>query len=139
MNHFDKNCNWHKISTNNHTIRTSKRLPSSKSENLFGYQDGILPPLAPRKNWITNASVSEVMGESKSAFKLELPPHMKVHLAFHISLRTANTLRGRVQPPPPPIIVNGFEEFEVQEILDSRIHYHQLQYFVYWKGYGVSK
>ena len=64
---------------------------------------------------------------------------MKVHPVFHVSLLTpyqANTLPGRVQPPPPPIIVEGFEEFEVQEILDSRIHYNKLQYFVDWKNYG---
>src|SRR5436190_11397924 len=77
------------------------------------------------------------MGENKSAFKLELPLPMKVHLVFHISLLTpyhANTIPGRVQPPPPLIIVEGFQEFEVQEILDSRIHYNKLQYFVDWKG-----
>ena len=63
---------------------------------------------------------------------------MKVHPVFHISLLTpyhANTFPGRIQPPPLPIIVEGFEEFEVQEILDSRIHYNKLQYFVDWKGY----
>ncbi len=78
------------------------------------------------------------MGESKSAFKLELPLRMKVHPVFHVSLLTpyhANTIPGRIQPPPPPIIVEGFQEFEVQEILDSRIHYNKLQYFVDWKGY----
>ena len=63
---------------------------------------------------------------------------MKVHPVFHISLLTpyhASTLPGRVQPPPPPIIVEGFEEFEAEEILDSRIHYNKLQYFIDWKGY----
>src|SRR5438876_4512068 len=33
------------------------------------------------------------------------------------------------------VVVEGFEEFEVEEILDSRIHYNKLQYFVDWKGY----
>src|SRR5436189_6225952 len=39
--------------------------------------------------------ISEVVGESKSAFKLELPARMKVHPVFHVSLLTpyhANTL-----------------------------------------------
>ena len=80
--------------------------------------------------WLGPFRIMEIIGESKSAFKLELPPHMKVHPVFH-----ANTLSGRVQPPPLPIIVEGFEEFEVQEILDSRIHYDKLQYLVDWKGY----
>ncbi len=63
---------------------------------------------------------------------------MKVHPIFHVSLLTpyhANTLPGRVQPPPSSIIVEEFEEFEVEEILDSRIHYNKLQYFVDWKDY----
>ena len=82
--------------------------------------------------------ISEIVGESKSAFKLELPARMRIHPVFHVSLLTpyhANTIPGRTQPPPPPIIVDGFEEFEVEEILDSRIHYNKLQYFVDWKGY----
>ena len=73
--------------------------------------------------------ISEVVGESKSAFKLELPARMKVHPVFHVSLLTpyrANMLPGRVQPPPPPVVVEGFEEFEVEEILDSWIHYNKL-------------
>lgn len=35
-----------------------------------------------------------------------------------------------------PIEVDGEEEYEVEEILDSRIFRRQLQYLVRWKGYG---
>ena len=82
--------------------------------------------------------ISEIVGESKAAFKLELSSRMKIHPIFHISLLTpyhANILPGRVQPPSSSIIIEGFEEFEVEEILDSRIHYNKLQYFVDWKDY----
>jgi hypothetical protein len=37
--------------------------------------------------------------------------------------------------PPPPIIVDGEEEFEVEEILDSRLHRGNVQYLMKWKGY----
>jgi hypothetical protein len=63
---------------------------------------------------------------------------MRIHPVFHASLLTpyhANTLPGRTQPLPPPLIVEGVEEFEVKEILDSRIRYNKLEYFVDWKGY----
>ncbi len=37
--------------------------------------------------------------------------------------------------PPPPEIVDGSEEYEVKEILDSRFHRKQLQYLVKWRDY----
>ncbi|KAH0604569.1 uncharacterized protein H6S33_006946 [Morchella sextelata] len=63
---------------------------------------------------------------------------MKSHPVFHVSLlEPARTqpLPGHIQPPPPPVVVEGEEEFEVQEVLDSRIRHRQLQYLVKWTGY----
>jgi len=37
---------------------------------------------------------------------------------------------------PPPIIIDGELEWEVEEILDSRWHRRRFQYLVKWKGYG---
>ena len=43
---------------------------------------------------------------------------------------------GRQQPtPPPPIIVDNVEEYEVEEILNSRRHNGKVQYKIKWKGY----
>src|SRR5882724_5228214 len=57
---------------------------------------------------------------------------------------TPNLIPDRVQPPPPPIIVDDEPEFEISEILDSKIdnHYHacKLLYLVHWTGYeGTDK
>jgi hypothetical protein len=85
--------------------------------------------------------ITTIVGESQLAYKLELPTSMRIHPVFHVSLLEpyrANTIPGRVQPPPPPIEVEEGEEFEVEEILDSRIRNGKLHYLVDWVGYGPS-
>ena len=39
---------------------------------------------------------------------------------------------------PPPDLVEGSEEYEVEKIENSRVHRGKLQYLVKWKGYPVS-
>ena len=76
------------------------------------------------------------------AYRLELPPSMKIHPIFHVSLFELykdSTIPGRLQAPPPPIEVDGAEEFEVSEILDSRINRRKLDYLVHWQGYEVHE
>jgi hypothetical protein len=82
--------------------------------------------------------ITQVVGESKLAFKLELPPTMRIHPVFHGSLLDPyheNTIPGRVQPPPPPIEVEGEEEWEIAEVLDSKVTRNRLFYLVDWEGY----
>ena len=84
--------------------------------------------------------IEEAVG--RSAFKLKLPPTMKIHPMFHVSLlepHVANTVPGRVVPPPPPEFVDSYEEFEVHKILGSRIRRRQLEYLVDWVGYDASE
>jgi hypothetical protein len=83
--------------------------------------------------------ILDVVGESKMAFKLDLPRSMKIHPVFHASLldpHHANTIPGRTQPPPPPVTVEDALEYEVEEVLDSRIRHNKLEYFVDWVGYA---
>jgi hypothetical protein len=68
------------------------------------------------------------------AFQLELVDSMKIHPMFRVSLLEpyhVSTILGRTHKPPPPIIVDDEQEYEVEEILNSRISYRQLQYLVH--------
>jgi hypothetical protein len=76
------------------------------------------------------------------ALELDLPYQMKIHPVFHINLLepyNKNKIIGRVQEPPPVIIVDDHPEYEVSEILDSRWFRGSLQYKVDWKGYDASE
>jgi hypothetical protein len=56
---------------------------------------------------------------------LRLPDHLcAVHPVFHISqleMETLNTIPNQIQPPPLPITINDELEYEISEILDSKI------------------
>jgi len=63
---------------------------------------------------------------------------MRVHPVFHVSLlepSKRNHIPNRVIPPPPPIEVDGEEEHEVSEVVDSRIRYRKINYRVRWLGW----
>ena len=75
----------------------------------------------------------------KVAYRLVLPKAMKIHNVFHVSLLEPCELstEGTV-PLPPPIEVDGEEEYEVEESLDSRVRHRKLQYLIKWLGYPDS-
>ena len=75
------------------------------------------------------------------AYRLQLPPSMKIHPTFHASLLEPykeSTLPLRTQPPPPPIEMDDGDEWEVEEILDSKFIRRKLYYLVKWKGFPIS-
>jgi len=59
------------------------------------------------------------------SFTLHLSDSMRaVHPVFHVSqleLAIPNTIPDRIQPPPPLVKVDGEPEFEIAEILVSKI------------------
>lgn len=76
------------------------------------------------------------------AYRLELPQDMKIHDVFSLDkLRKAadDPLPGQTKEPPEPIEINGDQEWEVEEVLDSRLYYRKLQYRIKWTGFDEDR
>jgi len=76
------------------------------------------------------------------AYRLELPKSMKIHPVFHVILLEQykqSDIPGRTHEPPPPVIIDGEVEYEVEDILDSKISRKRLLYLVKWKDYPDSE
>ena len=87
--------------------------------------------------------ILDIVGDGRLAYRLELPERMKkVHPVFHVSLLEPyreNRWEGRVQPPPPPDEIEGELEYEVKDVLDSKVVRGRLKYLVDWVGYGPEE
>ena len=76
-------------------------------------------------------------------YRLTLPTQWQIHPVFHADLLTPyheTPIHGQNYTRPPPDLVEGAEEYEVEKILDKRRKGHggKLQYLVKWKGYPDS-
>jgi transposase InsO family protein len=79
--------------------------------------------------------VIEVVG--KQAYTIRLPKmYGNIHPTFHVSLLEPWHGRpGEIPADPKPIVVDGEEEWEVEEVLTHRIYRGKKQYLVKWKGF----
>ncbi|CCO34838.1 Retrotransposable element Tf2 155 kDa protein type 1 [Rhizoctonia solani AG-1 IB] len=78
---------------------------------------------------------------SDHAYRLELPKTMRVHDVFYVGL-LSKVKRNELQAwenRPPPITVDGEEEYEVEGIMDSRETKGKWEYLIKWKGYGPEE
>ena len=69
---------------------------------------------------------------------------MCIHPVFHVDLLTKyreTEAHGRNYERPPPEIIEGEPEWEVEKIINSRLHgrYKKLQFLVRWKGFPPSE
>jgi hypothetical protein len=74
---------------------------------------------------------------------LKLPTQWSIHPVFHIDLLTLyheTPIHGANYQRPPPDLVEGEEEYEVETVLASQCFGRgkKLQYLVKWKGYPDS-
>ena len=80
---------------------------------------------------------------SPVAYKLQLPVSWGIHDVFHASLLSSYRETAAHRPnfsQPPPDLIDGEEEYEVECIVNHRRHgrARQLQYLIKWKGYPES-
>ena len=74
-------------------------------------------------------------------YQLKLPSQWKIHNVFHaclLSLYKENDVHGPNHTNPPPDLIDGAQEYEVEMLLAHRQQGRQRQYLVKWKGYDTS-
>ena len=75
------------------------------------------------------------------SYQLELPTQWKIHDVFHAKLLhpyVETEEYGINFQEPPPDLIEGEEEWEVEQILDERKQGQTQQYLVQWKGYSSA-
>lgn len=87
-------------------------------------------------------TVSKVI--SPVAYKLDLPPTMKIHPVFHISkleryVESTFPIPREFSRPPPVHFERGQAAYEVEAIVGKKIVNGALKYEVKWKGYPDSE
>ncbi len=80
---------------------------------------------------------------SEVTYELELPPQWTIHPVFHAKLLTPykeTAMHGTNYTRPPPDLIKGEAEYEVEQILDAhrRGRGRKLQYYIKWKGFPMS-
>ena len=93
----------------------------------------------------------EVLEKLTGSYKLQLPPHMKIHPIFHVSqlrlYRMPEAERRRYHFPDPVETAEGNDEYEVDEIVRHRVRRRgkkqtrtrKFEYLVFWTGYPAHE
>lgn len=80
----------------------------------------------------------EIEAMKGHSFRLKVPHQWKgtrVFPADRLRLYPNNPLPGQEAENPPAEVLDGDEEWELERILTSRLHYRKLQYQVEWTGW----
>ena len=75
-------------------------------------------------------------------YKLKLPPHWKIHDVFHVTLLKPYIETEAYGPnyiKPPPELIDGEPEYEVERIIRHRHKGKHTEYLVRWKGYDQNE
>jgi Chromo (CHRromatin Organisation MOdifier) domain len=125
-----------------HMIKETKYRPFKEGERVWLEGTHLKLPyetmkLAPRRYgpFRIIAKVSDV------AYRLKIPDKWKIHNVFHASLLTPYKETEKHSPnflEPPPDLIDGEEEWEVEEILGDRQYRCKRQYLIRWKGYAPA-
>ncbi len=79
---------------------------------------------------------------SETAYRLKLPPQWKIHDVFHVAnlwpAQITDEFKMREKTQPPPDLIDGIEEYEVEAILKKRTNKNRgnrVEYLVQWRGH----
>jgi len=78
---------------------------------------------------------------SNTSYQIDLPPTWKIHPVFHATLLTPykeTEIHGPNFLEPPPDIIEGEPEWEVEKILAERKYRNRRQYLIRWKNYSPA-
>ena len=93
-----------------------------------------------KRCWVGPFRISHVT--SPIAYRLKLPAGWQIHPTFHASHLKAYIRHPEFErevEPPPPVLVDGELEYEVEAILHHRGKGAQCIYLILWKGYPLSE
>ncbi|GBG59472.1 hypothetical protein CBR_g38496 [Chara braunii] len=103
-----------------------------------------------RRRFFSPCRILKAVGSDTAAspvsFRVKLPDYLRqarVHDVYHVSLlrpyrRSSERFAGCLYERPPPIMVDGHEEFVVSDIVSRRVTDNtppRIEYLVRWKGY----
>ena len=121
---------------------TKKFIPFKEGEQVWlegrnlklGYENR---KLAPKREG--PFKIIKVLGPL--TYKLQLPDQWRIHPVFHAHLLSRyheNEEHGRNFLEPPPDIIEGEEEYEVEAVLNHKGTGRCRKYLIKWKGYSSA-
>ena len=84
------------------------------------------------------AGLFEITQQISNLYKVKLLESIKIHNIFspdRLRKAATNPLPGQINELPPPIKITTDQEFEIQEVLASKLVRNKLLYRVQWTGY----
>ena len=94
----------------------------------------INPKFAPKREG--PFTITKVL--SPIVYQLRLPKTWKIHPVFHASLLSPyceNEVHGKNFPTPPPDLIDGEEEYEIEKIIHHCGTLSTRSFLIRWKGY----
>ena len=83
----------------------------------------------------------KILEKVGNSYKIDFPESMRIHRIISPDrLRKAanDPLPGQTNEPPPLIIIEKEQEWEVEQVLAVRTYYGKLQYRVQWLGFDYD-